>query len=168
MGSRVEFSFQASRCSHVSPLPQDLSYLQAVMESLAEQEKRKHYEENGIVQDVIVHSAVCNEGKTTDGVMLGGQRLVEEMLSVINEEMKTRSSNTVTISVVGNSLGGIYSRYAIAKLAQSDELPCKLHFNIFCTTASPHLGISQHTYVPLPRSAENVVAHAMGDTGRDL
>jgi len=151
-----------------SLLLQDLSYLQAVMQSLAEQEKRKHFEENGIVQDIILHSAVCNEGKTTDGVMLGGQRLVEEMICVIKEEMETRSSSTVTVSMVGNSLGGIYSRYAIAKLAQSDELPYDLHYNIFCTTATPHLGISRHTYLPLPRSAENVVAHAMGDTGKDL
>lgn len=141
------------------------------MQSLAEQEKKRLYEEDGVLQDIIVHNAVCNEGKTTDGVALGGERLVKEMMSVIRNEMATRtSSNTVTVSVVGNSLGGIYSRYAIAKLAQADEdeMPYKLHFNIFCTTATPHLGISQHTYLPLPRSAENMVAHALGNTGKDL
>jgi hypothetical protein len=74
----------------------------------------------------------------------------------------------VTVSVVGNSLGGIYSRYAVAKLASQDELDYELHFNIFCTTATPHLGISRHTYFPLPRSAENMVANAMGNTGKDL
>ena len=100
--------------------------------------------------------------------MLGGQRLVEEMINVIQDEMENRSSTTVTVSVVGNSLGGIYGRYAVAKLAQSEVLPYKLHYNIFCTTATPHLGISRHTYLPLPRSAESMVAHALGDTGKDL
>lgn len=138
------------------------------MQSLAEQERQRIFNESGSVQDIIVHNAVCNEGKTTDGVALGGQRLADEMVNVINSELSTKSSKVVTISVVGNSLGGIYSRYAIAKLAQSEDLPCKLHFNIFCTTATPHLGISRHTYLPLPRSAENMVAHALGDTGKDL
>lgn len=138
------------------------------MQSLAEQEKRRRFEETGVVQDIIVHNCVCNEGKTTDGVMLGGQRLVEEMIQVIKDEMSSRSSSTVTVSVVGNSLGGIYSRFAIAKLAHAEELPYKLNYNIFCTTATPHLGISQHTYLPLPRSAENLVAQALGSTGKDL
>lgn len=144
-------------------LSRDLSYLQAVMQSLSEREKRKRYQKDGMVHDIVVHSAVCNEGKTTDGVACGGQRLVDEMLSVITEKMQGRTSTTVTISVVGNSLGGIYGRYAIARLAREN-----LHFNIFCTTATPHLGVSKHTYVPLPRSAEIGVAHAMGNTGKDL
>ena len=144
-------------------LSKDLSYLQAVMQSLSEREKRKRYQKDGMVHDIVVHSAVCNEGKTTDGVARGGQRLVDEMLSVITETMQNRTSTTVTISVVGNSLGGIYGRYAIAKLAREN-----LHFNIFCTTATPHLGVSKHTYLPLPRSAEIGVAHAMGNTGKDL
>jgi len=44
----------------------------------------------------------------------------------------------------------------------------RLHFNIFCTTATPHLGISKHTWVPIPRSAEIGIAQTMGDTGKDL
>ena len=44
----------------------------------------------------------------------------------------------------------------------------RLHFNIFCTTATPHLGISKHTFVPLPRSAEIGAAYVLGETGRDL
>jgi hypothetical protein len=145
-------------------LSKDLSYLQAVMQSLSEQEKRKRYKQDGLVHDIIVHPAVCNEGKTTDGVANGGQRLVDEMMSVIRQEMKHRKSKSVTVSIVGNSLGGIYGRYAIAKLAREQNL----HFNIFCTTATPHLGVSKHTYISLPRSAEIGVAHAMGNTGKDL
>jgi Putative serine esterase (DUF676) len=40
--------------------------------------------------------------------------------------------------------------------------------NIFCTTATPHLGISGHTFVTLPRRAEIGLASAMGTTGKDL
>jgi hypothetical protein len=134
------------------------------MQSLSEQEKRKRYKQDGLVHDIIVHPAVCNEGKTTDGVANGGQRLVDEMMAVIKHEMRHRNSKSVTVSVVGNSLGGIYGRYAVAKLAREQNL----HFNIFCTTATPHLGVSKHTYISLPRSAEIGVAHAMGNTGKDL
>ena len=145
-------------------LRQDLSYLQAVMQSLAEQEKRKRFAQDGLVQDIVVHSVVCNEGKTTDGVANGGQRLMEEILQVIQEH--THKDSKITISIVGNSLGGIYGRYAIAKLAES--MNGNMEFNIFCTTATPHLGISRHTYLPLPRTAEIGVAHALGSTGKDL
>jgi hypothetical protein len=146
--------------------------------------------------DMVVHNAVCNEHKTTDGVIAGGDRLVEEIRQVIQREMAKRSSSSlqggdgmmlqdITISIVGNSLGGLFGRYAIAKLVErhctkqqesdDDDDDCwildgmyRLHLNIFCTTATPHLGVSRHTYVPIPRSAEIGVAHAMGDTGKDL
>jgi len=168
--------------------------------------------------DVVVHSATCNEGKTKDGVRAGGERLVEEMLQVIRKEAdRTRRKNRrnhrklphlidkvggvlsggdvdevvdITFSLVGNSLGGIYSRYAIALLFEmSEEVlvvdendgdcssktailldngSIRLHFDTFCTTASPHLGCSKHTYVSLPRSAETVVGNILGETGRDL
>jgi len=148
--------------------------------------------------DIKIHSAVCNERKTMDGVEKGGQRLVDEILSVIREEMNKRqrdddrengdskssssSSRTknpikdITLSIVGNSLGGIYGRYAIAKLEEVCstknglllDTRYRIHFNVFCTTATPHLGISKHTYVPLPRTAEIVTANFLGDTGKDL
>jgi hypothetical protein len=146
----------------------DLSYLQTVMQSLAEKQRIKCYNETGSIQDLVVHNCVCNEGKTNDGVENGGRRLVEELKTVLKKESKARNSKIVTVSFVGNSLGGLYSRYAIVELSQSDALDFKVHFNVFCTTATPHLGISRHTYLPLPRSAENMVAHALGDTGKDL
>lgn len=152
-------------------------------------------------QNVLVHSATCNEGKTNDGVRAGGERLVEEMLQVIRKEAdRTRRKNQscnlggddvsevvdITLSLVGNSLGGIYSRYAIALLFEmaeevdENDVDCssktflldngsiRLRFETFCTTATPHLGCSRHTYVSLPRSAETVVGNFLGETGRDL
>ena len=35
-------------------------------------------------------------------------------------------------------------------------------------SATPHLGVSSHTYITLPRSIERGVAYAIGDTGKDL
>lgn len=186
-------------------LSKDLRYMQMVMQKWAAHEKKRRNEpgcndnsdpegEECLLNsqpkhDMVVHNAVCNEGKTTDGVRNGGDRLVEEMLEVIDTEMKKRHQNStenaiydITVSVLGNSLGGLFGRYAIAKLVERHgvkendrEDACwildgkyRLHLNVFCTTATPHLGISKHTYVPLPRTAEIGVAHALGDTGKDL
>jgi len=168
----------------------DLSYLQTVMGLMADQKKRSLVGE-AFRHDIVVHSAVCNEHRTTDGVVNGGKRLVEEMLDTIRTAMEQRPTppaakgtpnqpqlRDVTISIVGNSLGGLYARYAIAQFQNfvprndhGDNVldgKYRIHFNVFCTTASPHLGLSKHTYLPLPRSAEIGLAHTMGNTGKDL
>jgi hypothetical protein len=185
----------------------DLAYMQTMIQKVAAVEKkRKLYSSpsnNGsqnaslassekcqVRQDMVVHSAVCNEHTTKDGIRNGGDRLVKEMLEVIEAEMTKRQPEPssdgviydITISILGNSLGGLYGRYAIAKLVErhcvkesKEEDACwivdgkyRLHLNVFCTTATPHLGVSKHTYLPLPRSAEIAAAHAMRDTGKDL
>ena len=173
----------------------DLGYLSSQMRRVAkaEMERQDQNISSEIVHDMVVHATVCNEKKTTDGVENGGERAVQEMLDVIRESVIQRQGletgsivcSDITISVVGNSLGGIYGRYAIAKLAErwncttSEDDPMvmlmeinnrtyRLHYNIFCTTATPHLGVAGHTFLPIPRSAEIGVAHAMGNTGRDL
>ena len=146
--------------------------------------------------NLIVHNAACNEGKTSDGIIKGGERLVHEMLSVIRFEVMRKEDRMqqegasqqvhtdVTISVIGNSLGGLYGRYAIAHLA---EILCELtheadkacnyflldgciriHLNVFCSIACPHLGCAGFTYFPIPRTAEMTVAKVMGETGSDL
>lgn len=239
-------------------LSKDLAYMQVMMQRMAAVEKQKrmmktqpavntgecstkdnhnnNFDTNtttttAAIHDMVVHSSVCNEGKTNDGIRNGGDRLVEEMRQVIEDEMIKRhpeldflrglraergreeehhqqqqrghddgedltlilTDNTssaasserttiydVTISILGNSLGGLFGRYAIAKLIErhcvlEPESDCwildgrfRLHLNIFCTTATPHLGVSRHTYVKIPRTAEIGVAHAMGNTGKDL
>jgi hypothetical protein len=132
--------------------------------------------------DMVVHACVCNERKTADGIEAGGDRLVEEIISVIRSKMQSKQSHRkhkeLTISILGNSLGGIYGRYAIAKLLdRCINLPdgsCilddkfRLHLNVFCTTATPHLGVAGHTFFPLPRQAEIGLGHAMGKTGKDI
>jgi len=145
-----------------------------------------------------VHAATCNEGLTDDGVGNGGERLTQEIFNVIKKELDLVESTNpnvkvaqVTLSLVGNSLGGLYSRYAAARVADFASLeyehsmkqkqvlrppePCmtvygrRLRFSVFCTTASPHLGIADHTYIRVPRSIEVAGAYALfGNTGRDI
>jgi hypothetical protein len=109
----------------------------------------------------VVYSSTVNEGRTSDGIAAGGSRLATEVTDII--ESHRAHSKQVTLSFVGNSLGGLYSRYALSEIDLSTAEPF-----VFCTTATPHLGVSQHTYVPLPRWGEWVVAHSMWPTGRDL
>jgi len=143
--------------------------------------------------EIVVHSAKCNVGKTHDGIKKGGTRLANEIINFIQSDTLKRreegddSDNdddiNVTFSLVGNSLGGLYSRYALSKIPyeiplsndtnedednSSSKKKIRLLPNIFCTTATPHLGISQHTYLPIPRLAETIIGTGMGATGRDL
>jgi len=108
-----------------------------------------------------------NVGRTDDGIVKGGQRLAREIMEIIDQDHK---SNVVTISFVGNSLGGLYARYALADISERRPSQTKpqIHFNVFCTTVTPHLGISSHTYIPIPRVVEKLAAIFMGETGKDL
>ena len=132
---------------------------------------------------IVVHSVKCNVGKTHDGIRNGGARMANEVTNFIRSDVqqrigdKTIASQNVTYSIVGNSLGGLYARYAVSLLPYQLQLhqhnpastaTIHLHPNVFCTTATPHLGVSRHTYLPLPRFAEAAIGAGMGTTGRDL
>ncbi len=154
------------------------------------------------LQDMIVHNVVCNSGKTHDGIIEGGDRLVEEIMTTVESKMNerypvpgsnenesnkkkktSRKLHDITISVIGNSMGGLYGRYAIAKLIERHCIKretrgtkntwilnekYRLHLDTFCTTSTPHLGVSQHTWLPVPRIVELGAAATMGQTGSDL
>lgn len=141
----------------------------------------------------VVHSAACNCDKTDNGIAVGGSRLAHEINGMVKhvvhggccsdgsstdeekkKKKKTSSTHKFTLSIVRNSLGGLYARHAMAGIdwdiggSGSAAPPVMLIPMVFVTTAAPHLGISQHTYVPLPRAAEFVVAQGMKETGRDF
>ncbi|KAJ4834616.1 hypothetical protein Tsubulata_043234 [Turnera subulata] len=122
--------------------------------------------------DVIVHCSHANSALLTlDGVDVMGERLAEEVISVIKGHPSVQK-----ISFVGHSLGGLIARYAIAKLYQTDsgtdisqgnrdcssnghEDRCMedattgtiagLEPVNFITSATPHLGSRWHKQVPL-------------------
>ena len=162
----------------------------------------------------VIHSALCNEDRTNDGIVAGGERIANEINSLVryivnggggsssgssssssssssndNENENENDSNSssskthsdpVTLSIIGNSLGGLYARQALAGIdwnmeqephsssSSSSSPSISLTPMVFLTTATPHLGISGHTYFPLPRAAEFMVAQSMQVTGKDF
>ncbi|KAG9456010.1 hypothetical protein H6P81_000518 [Aristolochia fimbriata] len=67
---------------------------------------------NKLPDKVIVHRSECNSSRLTfDGVDLMGERLAEEVLSVVRRRPGVRK-----ISFLAHSLGGLIARYAIGKL----------------------------------------------------
>ena len=138
---------------------------------------------------IIVHSATCNEDRTFDGIAAGGTRLAQEvnrlMETLIMEEQDGKNNNhhhpqSISLSFVGNSLGGLYARYALSQIpsipttadpsssSSSSSSRFVVRPAVFCTTATPHLGVSRHTYLPIPGLAETVIANVLQQTGRDL
>ncbi|GMP45596.1 hypothetical protein CsSME_00014065 [Camellia sinensis var. sinensis] len=116
-------------------------------------------------QDVLVHCSECNYSTLTfDGVDVMGNRLAEEVISVIR-----RYPGLQKISFLSHSLGGLVSRYAIAKLYEEssqengeyrtdeskDPFPedkfkgkiAGLEPMNFITSATPHLGSGGHKQV---------------------
>jgi len=97
--------------------PQELGYLKDAMEREnksrqggGEQQQDTDKNANSLF---LVHSATCNHGKTFDGIAAGGKRLADEVNSILeslSERMEEKSTNVVTLSFVGNSLGGLYAR----------------------------------------------------------
>jgi len=117
---------------------------------------------------VIIRTAKCNDDMTQDGVAAGGRRLAEEIIAAV------QGSGTSTVSLVGNSLGGLYCRYAVAELHRrmnDEDLGLgDLYFNLFASISSPHLGSYRHSYISLPKSVESAIGkYAVGgQTGIDL
>ena len=84
--------------------PEDLSYLCNQLNS-----------KGG--ENIVVLKSKCNEQlKTVNGVAVGGKLLADEILSFINSISGQSGQALQYISIVGNSLGGLYARYAIKEL----------------------------------------------------
>ncbi|XP_024022926.1 putative lipase ROG1 [Morus notabilis] len=149
--------------------------------------------------DVVVHCSECNSlVLTLDGVDVMGDRLAEEVISVIK-----RHPGVQKISFVGHSLGGLIARYAIAVLYERDITrepkqsqengDCRtdgpedprseerikgkiagLEPMNFITSATPHLGSRGHKQVPIfcgLYTLEKVAFRTssfLGKTGRHL
>lgn len=93
---------------------------------------------------------------TTLGVELGGAKLAAEIDGILRRHPSIRR-----LSLVGHSLGGLYCRAALAKLAPALEL---VNFVAF---ASPNAGSRNHLAVP---GIEQLVTKfgIIGQTGKDI
>ena len=179
--SRVHFCFLVHG---YRGLAVDLSYLHSTLNNAAS--KLLNECEDGSSSEIdtiiITHTIKCNEYRTNDGVINGGDRVALEVLKIVEAEIEVYDSDYTdfTLSFIGISLGGIYCRHAIYRLADKFGLEDEgiiqlcmkgkytLRFNSYCSMASPHLGVSGHTYVSLPRVLENLIGRGMGQTGYDL
>lgn len=144
-------------------------------------------------QTVILHWASCNDHKTHDGIQNGGERLVDEMLQVIRSHTKKLccinckyNVTNITISILGTSLGGMYARYAIAKLHKIlldrkhldksenkkkmvlDDTNIPVHFNVFHSVITPHLGLAGTSYFNFPRWVQKWIAKKFLGSGDDM
>lgn len=158
------------------------------MDSIKESLIKTIENENASSQTFVVHAATCNDGKTTDGIVAGGTRLAQEINSLLQFVVRDNpQADHITLSLCGNSLGGLYARQALADIEwtvsasdtneNSDEnkvasdaaaATTTITPLLFVTTATPHLGVSQHTYIRLPRAVEYPIAQILDQTGRDL
>eukprot|EP00475_Leptophrys_vorax_P002064 TRINITY_DN11174_c0_g1_i1.p1 TRINITY_DN11174_c0_g1~~TRINITY_DN11174_c0_g1_i1.p1 ORF type:complete len:305 (-),score=69.90 TRINITY_DN11174_c0_g1_i1:133-1047(-) len=88
-----------------------------------------------------VHLAEANNGilksffSTGDGVEAGGKRLFQEVQKLVTQDANKYRS----ISFIGSSFGGVYSRYCIGLLEDDDFLGLKPL--MFATLATPHQGV---------------------------
>ena len=141
----------------------DLSYLSEQIQSQS-------------TASVSMHLSNCNSSplNTLDGIAAGGTRLFEEIVSVVNTVKPDK------LSLVGNSLGGLYVRYAAKLLVEAHgsgdgSLTIGGHtimLDTLMTTASPHLGIADYRLGPFSKLPRYVVELAdnlqVGQTIRDL
>ncbi|CAI0394048.1 unnamed protein product [Linum tenue] len=139
---------------------------------------------------LVVHRSECNSSKLTfDGVDLMGERLAEEVLSLVRHRHEVRK-----ISFVAHSLGGLIARYAVARLYEQSPKAVQSGDAVqgigqqtyeariaglepvnFITFASPHLGSRGHKQFPilcglpfLERQASQTAHLIAGRTGKHL
>ncbi|CAL9116026.1 unnamed protein product [Musa textilis] len=148
-------------------------------------------------EDVVVHRSQCNYSTLTfDGVDVMGERLADEVISIV-----ANNPGLQKISFVGHSLGGLIARYAITLLYEKsiqkhsseengeceDNTPgttcvdknfkgkiAGLEPINFITFATPHLGSRLHKQIPILRgfyTLEKMAYHTcwiFGRTGKHL
>lgn len=115
---------------------------------------------------ILAHLATSNDGlRTRDGVAAGGKRLADEVRSLV-----AQNPSLSTLSLVGNSLGGLYVRAAAAELHEEDKAGrmASLTPAVLLTTGCPHLGVRRYTYLPLPSALFPVAPLVAGQTADDL
>lgn len=135
----------------ISGFGSDLGYLQRRLESEG---------------SVVVLACSRNEGgwKTFDGIVPGGLRVAREV-----REFASALPSLETISFVGNSLGGLYTRQALGTLYDdSTGRIAGLRPLALVTTAAPHLGSRRTLWGPLLRPLAAVAPRAISGSGRDV
>lgn len=187
--------------------PHELRYLQKALETQHHHQQSssgKNNNDDATTKSVLfVHAATANDGRTNDGVLAGGRRLAEEINDWIDRvilqfqheypeeeeadlQQSTATSSSpppslgphISLSLVGNSLGGLYARCALKDIrwhrSASVGILRRIEIQpaVFCTIATPHLGVAwPHSYLPNPqlmKGAAWFLSLVGGDSLRDL
>lgn len=131
--------------------PEDLTYLQEAITKFGHGR-------------VLAYTPRCNAGRTRDGVRAGGERVAEDVRRVVQEHPSLQD-----VSFVGNSLGGLYSRYALSLLWDGKtRTVAGLRPISFLTIATPHLGVRRFLALPVPEQLHFTAPLFLGQTGNDL
>ncbi|KAF3993303.1 hypothetical protein FT663_00577 [Candidozyma haemuli var. vulneris] len=109
------------------------------MSYLADQIQRQSKAANAS-ESVVVYKTGSHSGyKTYDGIDVNGKRVADEIFAETSRLNDSGSGKVTKVSVIGYSLGGLMSRYALGILYHhkyfEDVQP--VHFVTFCT---PHVG----------------------------
>ncbi|KAG6477361.1 hypothetical protein ZIOFF_066614 [Zingiber officinale] len=150
--------------------------------------------ERQLGSNFLIYASSCNGfTKTFDGIDRAGKRLAEEISSVVQ-----KTGSLQRISILAHSLGGLFSRYAIAVLYSTDSLHkdqvddyrnrntqmenslklgsiAGLQPINFITLATPHLGVRGKKQLPfllglplLEKLAPPIAPILVGRTGQQL
>lgn len=93
-------------------------------------------------RNVIIYNAQTNSGRTTDGIMVGAERLAQEIygeILKIPEEFR-QGGKKINLAITGHSMGGIYQRAMLPFLLSKPDILNMVRFKCFMTLDSPHLG----------------------------
>jgi hypothetical protein len=114
--------------------------------------------------DVLPHAASCNSGflLTHEGIDVGGRRLAEEV-----EEITEEYPSLEKISILGHSLGGLYSRYCVGVLFKHGVFDRLKPVN-FITLASPHVGSRRSSRGWINPIISTFTRTVLSATGRQL
>jgi len=122
-------------------------------------------------ENSVILRVSCNTPmRSFDGVVAGGERIVDEVETFAEEYDEKRKGPLTKISFVGNSMGGLYCRYALTRLYEREtKTILGMEMHTFMTTATPHLGVGEYGYFELvPGPLRMWAGEGLGQSVKDL
>lgn len=136
------------------------------MNYLAEQISEQCIPQNSS-EKLYVHKARSHSGELTyDGIDVNGKRISDEILEMARA-ISSPSSRVTKFSLIGYSMGGLVSRYALGILYHEgffDKVQ-PVHFVTFCT---PHVGILNSSQTFSSRIYNALTPYLLASTGSQL
>lgn len=145
------------------------SHFDYTSNALKEQVRNRGYGNHN--EELLIHTTTLNEGyKTYDGIDVCGFRVAQEIAGLIENLEKTSFRDRITkFSIVGYSLGGLISRYAMGLLYQKQFFKKReiqlINFVTFCT---PHVGVLAPGRNVAVKVFNSTVPWLLGNTGRQM